>query len=90
MGDKAFSHSQIPQYVRHRGIRVIIPRKLDEHRTGRIDRSSHRQRNEIERLMNRYKPFRRIATRYEKRAANYQARWAIAPIVLWVGFANTP
>jgi transposase len=27
----------------------------------------------IERLMNRYKQFRRLATRYEKRAANYQA-----------------
>ena len=51
MGDKAYSRSQIRQYVRRRGIRVTIPRKLNEHRTGRIDRSSHRQRNEIERLM---------------------------------------
>jgi len=35
----------------------------------------------IERLINRYKPCRRIATRYEKRAANYQAMWLIATIV---------
>jgi transposase len=41
-------------------------------------------------LTNRYKQFRRIATRYEKRAANYQAMWLIATIVLWLGFANTP
>jgi transposase len=44
----------------------------------------------MERLMNRDQQFRRIATRYEKRAANYQARWFIATIVLWLGFANTP
>jgi transposase len=40
--------------------------------------------------MNRDKPFRRIATRYEKRAANYQAMWLIATILLWLSFANTP
>jgi transposase len=31
----------------------------------------YRQRHKIERLMNRLNQFRRIATRYDKRAANY-------------------
>jgi transposase len=89
VGDKAYSSRQIRQYLRRHGIRVTIPRKSTEHRTGPFDRTSYRQRNKIERLINRYKQFRRIATRYEKRAANYQAMWLIATIVLWLGFANT-
>jgi transposase len=67
-----------------------MPRKSNAHRTGPFDRASYRQRNKIERLINRYKPFRRIATRYEKRAVNYHAMWLVATIVVWLGFANTP
>jgi transposase len=89
VGDKAYSSRQIREYVRRHGIRITIPRKSNEHRTGPFDRMRYRQRNKIERLINRYKQFRRIATRYEKRAANYQAMWLIATIVLWLGFANT-
>ena len=90
VGDKAYRRRQIRWYSRRHGIRVTIPRKSNEHRTGPFDRGSYRQRNKIERLINRYKQFRRIATRYEKRAANDQAMWLLATIVLWLGFANTP
>jgi transposase len=30
------------------------------------------------------KHFRRLATRYEKRAANYRAMWLIAATLLWL------
>ncbi|MDP8939944.1 MAG: IS5/IS1182 family transposase, partial [Actinomycetota bacterium] len=43
----------------------------------------YRQRNLVERLINRLKQFRRVATRYEKRAVNYRAMLTIAAIVLW-------
>jgi transposase len=33
-------------------------------------------------ILNRFKHFRRIATRYEKRAVNYRTMWLIAAIVL--------
>jgi transposase len=90
MGDKASSSRQIRQYTRRRGIRMTIPRKPNEHRTGPFDRARYRQRHTSERLINRYKQFRRIATRYEKRAATYQAMWLLATVLLWLGFANTP
>jgi hypothetical protein len=40
--------------------------------------------NQVERCFNRLKQFRRIATRYEKRAENYLAMLTIASILLWV------
>jgi transposase len=38
----------------------------------------------VECLINRLKQQRRIATRYEKRAANYHAMITLAAILLWL------
>jgi transposase len=38
----------------------------------------------VERLVTRLKQFRRVATRYEKRAVNYLAMLTIAAIALWL------
>jgi transposase len=81
-GDKAYSNGEIRRYLRRRGIRTTIPRKNNEHRSGPFDREVYRTRNRIERLINRLKQFRRVATRYEKRAENYRAMLTIAAIVL--------
>jgi transposase len=57
---------------------------MTECRKGPCNRSICRLRNRIERLINRCKQFRRIATRYEKRAANDKAMWLIAATILWL------
>jgi transposase len=62
----------------------MIPRKTNERRSGPFDREIYRMRNRIERLINRLKQFRRVATRYEKRAENYEAMLTIAAITLWL------
>jgi transposase len=38
----------------------------------------------VERLINRLKQFRRVATRYEQRVANYGAMLTITCILLWL------
>lgn len=77
-------------YLRKRGIRSTIPRKDNERRRGPFDRQLYRLRNLVERLINRMKQFRRIATRYEKRAANYAAMVTVAAIYLWYSFHTHP
>jgi transposase len=84
VGDKGYSSRRIRQYARQHGIRLTIPRKTNECRKGPFNRGIYRLRNRIERLINRCKQFRRIATRYEKRAANYKAMWLIAATILWL------
>ena len=44
----------------------------------------YRARNRIERFFNRIKHFRRLATRYEKHAANFLAMLKLAAIHLWL------
>jgi transposase len=87
VGDKGYSSRRIRQYARQHGIRLTIPRQRNEGRTGPFDRAIYRLRNRIERLINRCKQFRRIATRYEKRAANYKALWLLAATILWLKVA---
>ena len=84
VGDKAYSSRSIRLALRKRGITPVIPTKANERRQPDFDREAYRQRNIIERLINRLKNFRRIATRYEKRAANYLAMITIGAILLWI------
>ena len=82
-GDKGYSSKRIRRYLRRRGIGVVIARQKRERRV-RFDKAAYRKRNVVERLINRLKQFRRIATRYEKRAVNYLAMLTIAAITLWL------
>ncbi len=82
-GDKGYSSKRIRRYLRRRGIGVVIARQKRERRV-RFDKAAYRKRNVVERLINRLKQFRRIATRYEKRAVNYLAMLTIAAIMLWL------
>lgn len=84
VGDKGYSSGAIRRYLARRGIRATIPRRRDEMRPGPFDREAYRQRNRVERCINRLKQYRRIATRYEKRAANYLAMLTLVAIVLWL------
>ncbi|WP_445304770.1 MULTISPECIES: transposase [unclassified Microcoleus] len=61
-----------------------IPRLSNEPRRGPFSREIYRQRNIVERAIDRLKQFRRIATRYEKLTANYTATIAITCILLWL------
>lgn len=83
-GDKGYSSGKIRRYCRRRKIRITIPRRKNECRKGPFDRAMYRTRNRVERMINRFKQFRRLATRYEKRADNYRAMWIIAAILLWL------
>lgn len=84
VADKAYGSQENRTYARRRNIRITIPRKRNERRRGPFDKVIYKQRNQIERLINRLKQFRRLATRYEKRAENYRAMLTIAATILWI------
>lgn len=82
--DKGYSSGKIRAYLRRRGIRITIPRKENERHRGKFDKALYRQRNWVERCFNRLKQFRRIATRYEKKAENYLSILTLASIMMWL------
>jgi transposase len=85
VGDKGYTGQPVRTYLRRRGIGAVIPRRATESRRGvRFDRAAYRARNRIERLINRLKQYRAIATRYEKLEVSYHALLTIACILLWL------
>ena len=82
--DKGYSTRKIRTYLRKRGVGITIPRKCNERHRGRFDKEVYRLRNMVERLFNRLKQYRRIATRYEKLSENYRAMLVVASILLWL------
>jgi transposase len=83
-GDKGYRSPAVRRSLKGRGIGVVIPTKADEAPDPAFDRAAYRERNVVERLINRLKQFRRIAMRYEKRAVNYLAMLTVAALLLWL------
>ena len=72
------------RYLKQHRIGVVIPTKSDQVTDPAFDREAYRESSIVERLINRLKQWRRIATRYEKRAANYLGMPTLAAILLWL------
>jgi transposase len=87
VADKGYSCLAVRRTLARRGIRAVIPHRRDQrpdHRRYRpLDRAVYRDRNRIERLINRMKQCRRLATRYEKRASHVLAMLTLAACLLW-------
>jgi transposase len=92
IADKGYSYARCRQLLRQRQIPHTIPSRSDQRarrmaRRGRplaIDRAVYARRNVVERCINRLKQWRGLATRYEKRAANYRSMLVLASIFNWL------
>jgi len=74
----------VRKYLHSREIRTTIPRRKDQGPDICFDAAAYKERNKVERLINRFKNFRRIATRYDKRAISYAGWLTLAAILLWL------
>jgi transposase len=83
-GDKGYTGKRIRAYLRRRRIGAVIPTQARERRRPRFDRAAYRERNVVERTINRLKHYRALATRYEKLEVTYHALLTIAAILHWL------
>ena len=83
-GDRGYSSAAIRTWLAEREIAAVIPRRTDETGPNDYDRERYRERGVIEQTINRLKRWRRVATRYEKRAATYLGMVNIAMILEWL------
>lgn len=94
LADKAYSSRAIRAHLRDREIRAVIPQPADQianrrnrgSRGGRppgFDREAYKQRNTVERCINKLKQWRGLATRYDKTATIFRAALHIAGIFIW-------
>ena len=84
LGDKAYDAEWIRAMIEAQDAVPIIPDRSTAKTPHAFSRELYRLRNRVERFFNKLKQFRRIATRYEKLAANYLAMIKIATICIWL------
>jgi len=93
--DKAYSSRANRAYLRARGIKAVIPEKADQtanrkkkgSRGGRPvshDPDLYRERNTVERCINKLKQWRGLATRYDKTPESYLAGLHLCGALLWL------
>ncbi|OKI03456.1 transposase [Streptomyces sp. CB02923] len=94
-GDKAYSSRANRSYLRRRNIKTTIAEPADQQanrrRRGRaggrppgFDTTQYRQRNAVERCVSKWKQFRAVATRYDKRAYIFDGTLTATAIVIWL------
>ena len=84
LADRPYSGAKTHRCCQPRAMRLVVPPKRDYKRPRSYRRGRYRQRNVIERLINRLKRSRRIATRCERRACHFEARLTLACTMEWL------
>jgi transposase len=84
IADKAYDSNAIRHAVKAAGMKVVIPSNQSRKKRIRHDKVLYRERNRIERCFNKLKHFRRLATRYDRRAHHFLAFLCLAAAMLWM------
>ncbi len=84
LADKAYDADRIREMIQDQGAKPNIPPKSNRRWKPRFSKRLYRERNLIERFFSKLKHFRRVATRYDKLAANFLAMIQLASMPLWL------
>jgi putative transposase len=83
IADRAYDARKLRNWLAQRGCEAVIPPNPTRKHPHAYDPIAYRSRNLIERMFCRLKDFRRIATRYDKRADTFLSAVLIAAALVW-------
>lgn len=84
LADAAYDANAIRNRIADIGAEAVIPCNPTRKRLIGYDAEIYKHRNRIERCFNKIKHFRRIATRYDRKAVHFQAFVYIAAAMVWM------
>nr|WP_281034906.1 IS5 family transposase [Mesorhizobium waimense] len=88
LADKGYDGDSIREELLIHGIRPVIPPKANRKDPPSCDFKAYKDRNRIERMFNKLKQFRRVATRYDKTRTSYLAFLTIASLKIWLPYIS--
>jgi transposase len=80
-GDKGYDSNAVRRQIEDAGAAPNIPPKSNRRYRPGFSKALYRNRNAVERMFGRLKDFRRIATRYDRRADVFLSAIALAAAV---------
>jgi transposase len=84
LADKAYDSNALRSLIADIGAEAVIPCNPTRRCKIPYDFAAYKVRNTIERCFNKLKHFRRIATRFDRRAVHYLGFLQIAAALLWM------
>ena len=85
VADKGYDADALRRSLREAGTTPVIPGRRSRKRAIRYDKQRYRGRHLVENAFCRLKDFRRVATRYDKLAANFLSGVALATaLAFWL------
>ncbi len=88
-GDTGCDADRAREALLLRGVLPVIPANPVRKEPAPLDRELYRRRSRVERLVNRLKQFRAVATRYDKTAESFLAFVHLAAARVWLRFVHT-
>lgn len=82
IADKGYDSAALVAAIESRGAEAVIPPRKNRTEPRRMDWCLYRERGVVEWFWNKAKQFRRVATRYDKKAQNFLAFIQVAAIMV--------
>ena len=84
LADKAYDSNTLRNLIVSMGAEAVIPCNPTRKRPIPYDFEAYKIRNTVERCFNKLKHFRRIATRFDRRAIHFLSFLQLAAALLWM------
>ena len=84
IADKGYDSDPLRELLAAQQVEVVIPSRRNRKQPRDYDRIHYRERNIVERFINKIKWYRRIFTRYDKLARRYMAFLHFASTLIWL------
>src|SRR3546814_10743791 len=88
LADRGYDADAIRKEIEAAGVEAVIPAKVNRRNPAPHDRTKSKWRNLIERLFNKLKNRRRVASRHDKTKESYLGLLALASVQLWIPLEN--
>ena len=84
LADKGYDSNAFIEDIQAGGAVAVIPPRKNRIEKRDYDKIIYKERNFVERLFQKLKHYRRIATRYERLARNYMAMLSLVATIIWL------
>jgi transposase len=84
LADKAYDTNEFRNWLAEHKIQAVIPPKSNRKQEIECDYWLYKERHAVECMFGKLKHYRRIATRYEKKAINYMGMLSFSSVLLWL------
>lgn len=83
MADKGYDSQAFVGYLQNQGIEAVIPSRSNALKPRHCDWVAYKERHLIECYFGKMKHYRRVFSRFEKKAQNFLGFLSLAAVLIW-------